>query len=277
MPVIKFLGLVFFLMSFGSFAWAEGLPTVVRENFKMVLSATQQGPIQLYVEQGDVVSKGDKLFGMDMEEVQLKVKLAQVQWEQAQASEKKARNPHTAKKLRHAKLKFEQQDSLYRSGGLSPDAYEIAKMEYELTIQNTRDEDISIAQANVKVRRYQLELAETALKKATSVTAADGRIHILIVQPNEWVRPGQEILVLININPVKVVVNVPLRQINKVTPDKPLKVLISTGLKQLEAQGVVKHISDEVDAVSQTVPVRLEINNEKNLLKPGMRAQVLLP
>lgn len=256
---------------------AETLHSVLRENFKMVLSANQEGPIILYIEEGAYISKGDKLFGMEPQELELKVKLAKVQWEQTQAHEKKIKNPYHETMLRYARMQFKQQESLYHSGGISQEAFEIARLEHELATLESREEDIEVAVANVKIKHLQLELAENALREATFVTPIDGRIHKLMVRPNEWVRPGQEVLELININPVFLLVNVPLKSVTKISSEKPLEVLISTGVQEAKAQGIVKHISDEVDAVSQTIPVRLEINNETKLFKPGMRAQVVLP
>lgn len=273
----KYSGFLVFIFLGTGFLHAESLPSVLRENFKMVLSASHQGPILLYVKDGEYVSAGDKLFGMEPKELELQVKLAKVQWQQVQASEKKIKNPHTAKEMKRAKLQFEQQKALYHSGGISQDAFAIGKLEYELATQKSRDEDVAIAKANVEIKELQLQLAETTLQKATFYTPVDGRIHKLLVQPNEWVKPGQEVLELISITPVHLLVNVPLASVAKLAPNNPLEVSISTGIEEIKTQGIVKHISDEVDAVSQTVPVRLEIENEKKLFKPGMRAQIILP
>ena len=272
----NYFGLWLFIFLSPGLLQAEELHSVLRENFKMVLSANQEGPILLYVEEGAHVSIGDKLFGMEPEELELKVQLAKVQWEQTKAHEKKIKNPHHETELKHAELKFKQEESLYHSGGISQDAFEIAKLAYELATLESREEDVEVAESNVEIKRIQLDLAENGLRKATFITPVDGRIHQLLVRPNEWVRPGQEVLELINVNPVFLLVNVPLKSITKVTPSKPLEVLISTGVEEVKTQGIVKHISDEVDAVSQTIPVRLEIMNETKLFKPGMRAQVVL-
>jgi len=261
-----------------NFLYAETLPTVLRENFKVTLSASQQGPIILYVDFGDQVAKGDKLFGWESNELALKVKLASLQWEQAKASESKAKNKRTADEIKKSKLQFEQQEALYSSGGISPDAYEIAKVEYKLAIQDSRAEDIIIAESNVNVKQHQLRLAEIELEKATSIAHADARVHQVLVQPNEFVRAGQEVLILLNINPLHVLINIPLDRISKVKLNSSMDLQVLTGGNNtIKIKGVIKHISDEVDAVSQTVSVRLEIDNKEKLFKPGMRAQVVLP
>ncbi len=261
----------------GHLASAETVSSVLRENFKMVYSATQTGPILLYVKEGDYVEKGDRLFGVDPTASKLKVKLARVQWEQAQSRLAKSRNPHTQETLQREQLKFRQQEALYKSGGISKDAYQIAKLEYQLAIQNSHPEDLVSAEKEALVKELQLKLAQEALKKETIKAAGKGRVNQLLVQANEWVQPGKEVLELISIHPLYVVVNVSLKTASELKPDTNLELKVETGMENVRTQGVVKQIYDEVDAVSQTVRIRLEIDNETRILKPGMRAQVILP
>ncbi len=243
----------------------------------MTLSAGQEGPIHFYVVEGSDVSRGEKLFGIDPKELKLRQQLAKLQWIQSKAKLRKIKTPLTKEEIKRAKLTFSQQKAQYQSGGISEDAYQIARLEYLLATRQGRPEDINIAKLDVDLKFVQLKLADSDLEKAFVKAPAVGQINRLLVQPNEWVKPGQEVLELLNIHPLYIVLNVPLEQVPKLhlTDSLPISVFVSDEISQVS--GKIKFISNEVDAVSQTIRVRLEINNEKQLFKPGMRAQVDLP
>lgn len=256
---------------------AETFSTFLRENFKMDLSATQEGPIFLYVEEGARVKKGQVLFGGETKELELNVTLAELQWQQAKVNLKKVLNPLTGQELEFETLQFEQKKSLFKAGGLSEDAFRLVQAEYQLKTRESRPEDIAIAKLGAETKQLQLKLSQEALSKATFKAPLPGRVNKLHVQHNEWVKPGQKVLELININPLYVVVNTPLIKVSKLSIDTKTTVEVSFGGKKIETYGTIRFISDEVDAVTQTVRIRIEISNHDNRFKPGMLANVGLP
>lgn len=267
--------LLFFLSA--NVLCAASLPSVLRENFKIVLSSNQAGPILLYVQEGDYVVLGNELFGIETKELELSEQLAEVQWKQAKIKLERIQNPYTEEELKKAELLFEQTQRLYETGAISEDAYEMASYEHKLAIRPSRTEDILIAGFEVETALLQWQLAKEALRHATVLAPTTGRIHKVLVEPNEWVQPGKNILELINVHPLKIDINVPLGKVHRISTDKPLTVSVSTGRKEIKTEGIVKFISDSADAVSQTVLVRIEIDNMAKIFKPGMYVQVFLP
>jgi multidrug efflux pump subunit AcrA (membrane-fusion protein) len=255
--------------------YAKVFPTILRENFKIELSSTHEGPIVLYVKEGKKIRRKEKLFGNQTKDLELKIRLAELQWKQAKATLDKVIKPLTDQELKLENLSFQQKRDLYKAGGLSKDAFQLVELDYQLKVRKSRPEDIAIAELGVNTRLVQLQLAKEALSKATFRAPLSGRVNRIFVQHNEWVKPGQKVLEILNINPLFAIVNTPLAMLTNIRIGKKIDINVKTGNQRLSTVGTVKTISDEVDAVSQTVRIRIEIKNEKNLYKPGMQAEII--
>jgi len=258
-------------------SYARTIHSVLKENFKMVLSSNQSGPIILYVQEGSTIRKGEKLFGVEPDELEMKKQLALLELQQAHIRLEKVTNPKTRDEIIKAKLTFQQYELQYNSGAISKDAFELAKMEFVLATQKSRSEDISLAEMEIQLKELRLKEADFALQKVITLAPAQGRINKILVQPNEWVKPGKEVLELINIHPLYAFMYLPITHLKQIKKKKSLKLTILTGNRKIKIKGLIKHIYDEVDAVSQTIRVRIEVNNAKLRYKPGMRVQITLP
>lgn len=276
-PLFKafFVHLIFFSVAFS--AEAKTIHSFLRENFKMTFSADKAESVLLYVREGQWVKEGDKLFGRDQEELELKRLLAELQYRQAKVKLEKLLKPQRETEIQQAKLKLEQSRTQFQAGGISKDAFELASLEYDLATIKSRPEDIRIARMDIQVKKVQLDLAEQSLKKASFFSPVSGKVNKLLIHRNEWVKAGQEIVELININPLYVFIHLPIEYLDKVKKRQKLTIKISRNKKLTTTRGRVRHIYDEVDPVSQTIRIRIEINNKKHRFKPGMRAQVVLP
>ncbi len=113
-----------------------------------------------------------------------------------------------------------------------------------------------------------------AIKKSTEVGA--------------WVRQGDPIFELVQLNPIEMVINVPQDYIVRlqasiaasIQEDRPLVTHLTVQGIETTMQGVVKRIIPQADLRSRSFPVRVELNNPKNaggfLLQPGMLGQASL-
>jgi RND family efflux transporter MFP subunit len=120
-------------------------------------------------------------------------------------------------------------------------------------------------------------MAQEALSKATFRAPLSGKINKVYVQHNEWVKPGQKILQLIGSHPLYAMVNVGLSKTKNITYGEKVDITVNRGESKVDTKGIIKFISEDVDAASQTVRIRIEINNADRQFKPGMRAEVILP
>jgi RND family efflux transporter MFP subunit len=236
-----------------------------------------EGLIFIYVKEGQRVKKGARLFGNETRELDLKFKLATLQWKQAKFTLEKIVTPLTKDQLEYEELAFKQKSALYKAGGLSDDAFQVAKLEHQLKTKKGRSEDITISELDVATKRVQLQMAQEALSKATFKAPLSGKINKVYVQHNEWVKPGQKILQLIGSHPLYAMVNAGLSRINNISYGEKVDITVNRGDSKVDTKGVIKFISEDVDAASQTVRVRIEINNADRRFKPGMRAEVILP
>lgn len=253
---------------------AEKFPTILREHFKMDLPSTSEGLIFIYIKEGDRVKKGSRLFGNQTKELQLKVTLAQLQWKQAKANLDKALQPLSQNALAYETETFKQKKALHEAGGLSEDAFRIIQMEYNLKTGKSRKEDITIAELNVETKKVQMQLAREQLRKATFKAPLSGSVNKIYVQHNEWVKPGQKVVQLIGVTPLHAIINADESVASRLEVKKAIPVTVNSGNGKVETKGVITFISEEVDAASQTIRIRVEIENNNRAFKPGMRADV---
>jgi membrane fusion protein (multidrug efflux system) len=87
--------------------------------------------------------------------------------------------------------------------------------------------------------------------------------------------PGAVLFTLMDINFVKVIINVPEKNINDLSRVTDVIVKIDA-LNGKEFNAVIKKISQALDMSTRTMAVEIDINNQYHTLKPGMFATVIL-
>ena len=256
---------------------AETIAAILREAYRMKLSMPAEGPVQWYVAEGDFVKKGQSLFGVETETLRMKVKLAELQWRQAQAEYTKVRQPYSQEEKEYAEMTFQQQKRLFDSGGISPEALKLADLEYALAIKNPHPQEKIIAHNKVRTKKIEWDMAQQELTQATFLSPAAGVIHQALLRQGEWGRKGDEVLELLGLHPLKLTLNLPLAQAGTLQTGKVLQVTVHSGAGPQVKEARIKYIAHEVEAASQTLSVHVEIENPDYTLKPGMQADVLLP
>ncbi len=201
------------------------------------LGAQMSGRIQkIYVDAGDRVHKGDILVQMD----DAQLTQARVQYQLA-------------------KQDFERMKPLLEEGSISPSqfdkikgAYESAKAAYELVLENTR---IRAPFSGVVTRKWMNE----------------GEVFLLF--PGAAGLPA--IVTLMQINPVKIKVNVPESDFPHVRKGMPATIRVDV-LPGKSFGGKVSRLEPTIDPLTRTFGVEVEIPNPDETLRPGMFARVSL-
>ena len=125
-------------------------------------------------------------------------------------------------------------------------------------------------QAEVDLRRAQLELSES------SVTAPfGGRVADLMVVPGQFVREGDEILTVVDLDPIKVEVQVLEAEVGFLTEGRGAN-LTFAAFPNERFTGAVETINPVVDPETRTARVTVHIPNPQGRIKPGMYAEVRL-
>ncbi|PCI25872.1 MAG: hypothetical protein COB67_10555 [SAR324 cluster bacterium] len=268
---------------FGVSAQAELIPSVFIENYRYTIFSSQKGRIKILVAKGDQVQKGDRLFELGIEELQVKLDLASLRIEKSKARlkqlerSKQRKDQKSAKALEQAKLKFSQQKALHAAGELSLNALQLAQVEHDLVVLSEEEEFLTLAQLDLKENQLRLKQLKLEYQSRTESAPATGQVTELFVRSVEWVNKGQKVIELLSINPLFTKIMIPIKKARAFKRNETFKIFINHGADMIETQGIIDYISDEVDPLDQTVKIFLKIENDTLQLKPGTRVRIELP
>jgi membrane fusion protein (multidrug efflux system) len=127
-----------------------------------------------------------------------------------------------------------------------------------------------LAEAEVSVREADLQL------QRTRVTAPfDGRAASVRVMPGQTVRVGDELVTVLDLNPIRVVVQVLESEVGLLAPGRRAVVSFAAFPGE-EFVGRVETINPVVEQDTRTANVTVTIPNPDNRILPGMYARVAL-
>jgi membrane fusion protein (multidrug efflux system) len=210
----------------------------LRANEQVVVRPEIAGRItQFLFEEGARVEKGAVLVRID--DAALQAELAQA---------------NTALTL--SKRNFDRAQELFRRDAASTRA---------------RDE----AQAKLDSDRANLELARTRLAKTQIRAPFAGTIGLRLVSVGAYVSPGQDIVDLVNADPIKVDFSIPERFLPAVKVGQSLDVTVDAYPEDSFA-GEVYAVAPQIDQQGRALALRARIANPAGKLKPGLFARVRL-
>lgn len=131
----------------------------------------------------------------------------------------------------------------------------------------------AVSQKDLDDIRKARDLTETALSYCTVKSPADGIVNERYVEEGEYVMPGTPVFDVISINPVRVTVDIPERNVSSLTAGEPVpfEVLSLPGEK---FTGTVSYISSKASTDNNAFRIELTIDNPDGILRPGMIASV---
>jgi len=313
--IIVLIGVAVFLISRFSNKQEQGVLTVsgnvevteVNIGFK-----TSGRVVELLVEEGQKIKKGDRLAVLDSAEIESQVAqnraylsetIARLQELKAgsrpQEIEQATANVKYAEaELIKAKKDYERAEFLYKNGAISAQQMDTARKVYDTTVsqhrkatealslvrEGPRKEEIKAAENRVRQAWAVLKASEERLKDTVIYAPVSGVIMRKNIEPGETVAPGIPVYTIGDLeNPwIKVYVKedklglVKLGQKAEITTDSYPK-------KKYE--GIVTYISSEAEFTPKNVQtleervklvfgVKVSVKNINDELKPGMPADV---
>ncbi|MBW3573192.1 MAG: efflux RND transporter periplasmic adaptor subunit [Gemmatimonadetes bacterium] len=210
---------------------------------KTVLVAQVNGRIvSLAVREGDRVAAGQTVVGLDGAEYALAV-------EEAQAALADAEN-----KLREATL-F---DDRIQDAAVRQERASAARIRS------------GVQAAEVRLRRARLDLTRI---RTTAPFA--GRVASLKVVPGQWVRQGDELMTVVDLDPIRVEVQVLESEIAHLAPGRTASVSFAAFPGEAFT-GRVQTINPIVESGTRTARVTVLVDNPGGRILPGMYARVSL-
>ncbi|WP_142850001.1 efflux RND transporter periplasmic adaptor subunit [Telmatospirillum sp. J64-1] len=135
----------------------------------------------------------------------------------------------------------------------------------------SRDE----AEATLRVDQAQLELARAQLEKTRIHAPFDGIVGLRKVSVGAYVAPGQDVVNLENIDPIKVEFRIPEVHLGALAVGQPLTVT-GDAYPGREFSGSIYAIDPQIDQAGRNVVVRAVLPNEDHALRPGLFVRLTL-
>lgn len=216
------------------------LPAVVEPNRVITVAAEVSARIERIVpEEGDPISTGDLL-------VQLNDDLLDPEFRGAEAQ------------YRRDQIEFERMEALVREDAAPQQDLDNA------TVQ------LAASEARLASVRAQLE--------RTKISApAGGVLNKLLVEEGEYVQPGVPVAEIVDMNLVKVTVDVPERDVGFFAVGEEAEVLIGGGMKKAQTlTGTITYINRLADSMTRSTAMEISLDNRDQRLRSGQIVRVSL-
>lgn len=156
--------------------------------------------------------------------------------------------------------------------------YHLSKSTYSRSVQLFKDHLISQQEFDQSSAVYEADQANLALKRrllqdARIIAPFDGVMGARNVSPGQVISKNTTLTWLVDLDPIKVEVDVPERFLGEVHLKQQLDLKVAAFPDQI-FKGTVYFISAFVDPATRTALLKARIANPKHLLKPGMFANL---
>lgn len=158
-----------------------------------------------------------------------------------------------ALQLENKKVEFTRTDELYKVGGISKSEWDAQKM--ALDVQETAYKNL--------------------LENTTLLSPIDGVVTARNYDRGDMYSGGMPVLVVEQITPVKLMINVSEGHFTDVKKGAPVKVRLDVYGEE-EFQGYISLVYPTIDAATRTFQVEVKLDNKDQRVRPGMFARVVL-
>ena len=265
-------------------------PVSVAVSGSVEANVTAQGAFQIagrvarvFVEEGQVVSKGQVLAELDSTDYRNAYDAAQGQADAARAVDSKAQEGPRSQELEQARIDYEQwQDQynrmkfLYDHKSLPANdfkkieaGYHAAQQRYDMARQGTRAQDKEAATGQSRAAAAQLHEAEKRLGDTRLRAPISGFVGMRRIDVGDTVGAGIPVISVLDLNPVKVRVAIPESEIGMVREGERATVTIPS-LDQKQFEGKVETVGVAADPASRTYAVKIAVPNPAHVLRAGM-------
>jgi membrane fusion protein, multidrug efflux system len=131
------------------------------------------------------------------------------------------------------------------------------------------------AEAELAINHAEVDLARARLDKTRITAPFGGVVGLRRVSVGGYVSPGQDLVNLEDIDPIKVDFPVPERALSAVAVGQPIEVTVDAWPDRT-FEGEVYAIDPQIDAQGRSIAIRATIDNQERLLRPGLFAAVRL-
>ncbi|WP_445287702.1 efflux RND transporter periplasmic adaptor subunit [Variovorax atrisoli] len=143
----------------------------------------------------------------------------------------------------------------------------------QLAVQAVSQAQIDADTNDLKAKRAQVEQQAALVAKKSIRAPFSGRLGITTLNPGQYVNAGDKLVTLQTLDPIYVDFALPQQQLAGLAVGQVVNLSVDTFPGQ-SFSGKINAISPKVDAATRNVQVEATISNPKQLLLPGMFANV---
>ncbi|MBL0942653.1 MAG: efflux RND transporter periplasmic adaptor subunit [Alphaproteobacteria bacterium] len=129
------------------------------------------------------------------------------------------------------------------------------------------------AQADLMKAQAQVAIKQAILKKTKIEAPFEGIIGLRTASPGDYVQPGQDLVNLEDISPIKIDFTLPEVYATQIKNGQSIEFTTDT-LAGQTYKGTVYAINPKLDKDGRSVCIRARASNDQNLLRPGMFVKV---
>lgn len=222
----------------------------IEANNDAAISSKSGGKIsKVLVENGSQVSAGQALALLETTDLNNSLESSQATLDKAQAT------------LDSMQVNYDRIKSLYNEGAVSKKDFD------DITTS------LQVAENDVRSAAAAVSSAKNAINDATITAPISGYVHDRNVIIGQVVTGGQTLMSVGDLSSVYVTVNVPQQDLSKIKQGLSADILVDA-FKDEKFSGTVAVVNPSIDVSARVFQVKIKINNDKVLLKPGMFAKV---
>ena len=243
----------------------------------------------VYVEEGQKVTKGQVLAELVPDDYQHAYEAAAGQADVARATEHKAQNGLRPEELEQARIAFERAQDEYQRMKFLFDrksldandfhkfeaAYLSAKQNYEMARQGSRSEDKSAAEAQTRTAIAQMQDAKRHLTNCRLVAPISGFVGMKHVNVGDYVAAGTPVFSVLDLDPVRIHVAIPESEIGKIRVGAAATITIPS-LAGKSYKGTLDALGVSADPTSRTYSAKITVANREHQLRDGMVSQTCI-
>lgn len=278
-------------VSFGSSVSATDEIEATRALIKVVdttnIPAEKEGVLRsVEIKIGDLVQKGQRVAQIDDRDAQMKYEKVAVEHEIAE----RASRDDTIVKFAEKSHAVSQTELLRATE--ANDEIELAVSETEIdrlkliveksTLEIEKAEiDFEVNKLTEKLRRIEKEQIQNDLSKFQIKTPTDGLVVRVEKQLGEWVKPGETIARIVQINVLRVEGQIPVEQASLKLKGADVIVTLSPNSTddskpKIQKKGKVIFVSLEANPVEKRVKIVAEIDNSDLAFRPGLPVKMVV-
>ncbi|TYB30622.1 MAG: efflux RND transporter periplasmic adaptor subunit [Candidatus Mcinerneyibacterium aminivorans] len=278
MRKIKFIFIfiiVIFLISCGKNQTLEYSGTIEANQVDVSSRATGE-IIEVFKNEGDKVEKNDRLLSIEHEILDLKLERAK-----SALIGKKEQLKSAEKAFETAEKNYRRVENLYNEESVSENRFDEAENHYINAKSNYR-----IAGANLNKTKKEIEIIKKQIDDCTVQAPVDGTITEKMYERGELISKGAVLYTISDLQKLEVYIYVPEKDLGKIKIGGEAGVYSDT-YPDRKFAGKIYHIAEEAeftpknvqtkeDRVKQVFKVKIKVENEDKILKPGMPCDVVI-